>query len=363
MKFSINKDILLQTAQLVQNAINTKSNLPILSNILIDAEPERIILTATDLDIGITSEIPVKSLIQGSITVPAKKFLDIIKELPNEETLITVKKNNIINIDCKNTSLKLMGLSKEEFPQLPHFQDKDFVILPQRKLKQMLSLTSFAISSDETRYVLNGILCIIKPSYIRLVATDGRRLAVAETPMQFPKSKETKTIIPTKTVQELSRMLTNEGEVKVYFSKNQIAFDFGATKIISRIIEGDFPNYEQVIPKETKEKIKVSRDVFLSATKRANIFTNQNSIAVKVALSCDKMVISKNDSYVGEIREELNVEYKGKDITIGFNPEYLIDVLKAVDEETLNFEVTDSEKPAAFRIGKEYVYVVLPMQL
>ncbi|MFC1590465.1 DNA polymerase III subunit beta, partial [Candidatus Omnitrophota bacterium] len=153
------------------------------------------------------------------------------------------------------------------------------------------------------------------------------------------------------------------GELKIFFGKNQIAFDFGATRVISRLIEGEFPNYEQVIPKESKEKITVAKNIFLSATKRANIFTNQDSIAVKIDLSRDKMVLSKSASYVGEIREELDVEYKGKELSVGFNPGYLIDVLKVIEGETLNLEVTDSEKPAVFRIGKEYVYVVLPMQL
>jgi len=363
MKCTISKESLLKTAQIVQNAINPKTNLPILSNILIDAEQDQIVFTATDLDIGIITELPLKPSILGSITIPAKKFLDVIKELPNNDISLSVKKNNIVNIDCNTTSLKIMGLSKDEFPQLPQFKDKDFVIIPQKQLKLILSMTSFAMSNDETRYVLNGVLFIIKPSLLRLVATDGRRLAIASSPMQFPKIRESEMIIPIKAIRELERMLTDEGEIKIFFGKNQVSFDFGSTKILSRIIEGEFPKYEPVVPKELKDKVSVPREAFLSAMKRANLFTSQDSMAVKVDLSRDLMVVSKSASYIGEMREELPVEYKGKELSIGFNPVYLIDVLKVVTGDTVSFEVSDPDKPAVFRLGGDYTYVVLPMQL
>ncbi len=364
MKFNITKDLLLKGIQEVQSAISTKASLPILSNMLIEAAEDHLILTTTDLDIGITSRIAVKPQVVGAITIPAKKFSDIIKELPDNEMIsISVKKNNLVNIECGKSVFKIMGLPKEEFPQLPEFKDKDSMVLPQKKLKIMLGLTGFAISHDESRYVLNGVLFVIKPTHIRLVATDGRRLAMVEDKIQLPKTLERKFIVPTKAVNELDKSLGEEGDVKIFFSDNQIFFDMGKTRLVSRLIEGEFPNYEQVIPKEAKDKLTVPKDTFLSAVKRAALFTNQDSAAVKVDLSKDKIVISKSTPYLGEARVEVDAEYKGKDISVGFNPDYLVDLLKNIDQENIAFEVTDPDKPGVVRIGTEYIYVVLPMQI
>jgi DNA polymerase-3 subunit beta len=331
--------------------------------VLVEAFDEKLLLMATDLDMGIISTIPLKPNTTGSITIPAKKFSDIIKELPESEISVSVKKNNLVNIECQKGVFKMMGLPKDEFPQLPEFKDKDAITIQQKKLKDMLAKTSFAMSRDETRYVLNGILFIIKPSFIRLVATDGRRLAVAESKMQLPKTQERKMILPTKAVGELTKILGDDGEVKVAFSENQVSFDVGATKLVSRLIEGEFPNYEQVIPKETKEKIGIQRQLFLAALRRAALFTNTDSLAIKIEAAKDRVVLSKSTPYIGEAREEMAADYKGKEISIGFNPDYLIDALKSIDAEMIDFEVADPEKPGVIRMGDEYVYVVLPMQL
>jgi DNA polymerase-3 subunit beta len=180
---------------------------------------------------------------------------------------------------------------------------------------------------------------------------------------QTPKTQERKVIIPAKTIAELGKLLGEEGDVKICFGNNQILFDMGSTRVVSRLIEGEFPNYEQVIPKEVKDKIVIKRALFLAATKRAALFTNQDSLAVKMELSKDKMVISKSAPYIGEAREEIAVDYKGKDTAIGFNPDYLVDVLKNMSDEFVNMEIADAEKPGVIRSGNDYVYVVLPMQL
>lgn len=364
MKFNAAKNILLKSIQNTLSVINVKSSLPILSNILIEATNDNIILTATDLDVGIISTIPIKPSITGSVTIPAKKFSDIIRELPEDEDIaIVVKKNNLVSIECGKSAFKIMGLPKDEFPQPPEFKEKDSITIEQKKLKKMLGMTSFAISHDETRYILNGILFVIRSNYIRLVATDGRRLAMIEEKMQLPKTLERRMIVPAKAVNELNRILSEEGEVKIFFGENQVCFDMGTTKIMSRLIEGEFPNYEQVIPKETKDKVIVPRSEFLSAVKRAALFTTPDSLAVKFDITKDKVVLSKNTPYLGEAREELGVDYKAKELSIGFNPGYLIDVLKNIDQETINLEVADPEKPGVIRVGDEYVYVVLPMQI
>ncbi len=364
MQFEIKKDDFLKAIQTVQSAIATKNTLPILSNLLMETAENNIKITATDLDIGISFNLPVNPKIQGAITIPAKKLLDIIKELPDSGVVsILLKKNNTVFIDCGKTHFKMVGLPKDEFPQLPEFKDSESITLPQKILKEMISLTVFAVSRDETRYVLNGILFIIKDKKIKFVATDGRRLAVAERELPEKTVLEKNVIIPTKTAQELSKLLGDERDVKILFSENQMFFDLGKTKIVSRLVEGEFPNYEQVIPEEIKEKIKVNRQSLLSAARRASLFTNQDSLAAKLDISKNKMIISKNAPYMGELKEELDINYKGKNIAIGFNPTYIIEALKNLNQEDINFEIGDVDKPGVIRIGSEYIYVVLPMQL
>jgi DNA polymerase-3 subunit beta len=308
--------------------------------------------------------MPVKPLMTGAITVPAKKFADIIKELPDSESIsVSVKKNNMVSIDCSNSSFKIMGLPKDEFPQLPEFKNKDAITLSQKKLKTMLNMTSFAISNDEARHVLNGLLFVIKPSFIRLVATDGRHLATCEDKAQFPKTLERKFIVPTNAVNELAKTLADEGEVRIVFAENQILFEASSMKLVSRLIDGEFPDYEQVIPKELKDKVSVDRLKLLSALKRAALFTKADSMAVKIELAKDKMVVSKSAPDIGEARIELEAEYKGKDLAVGFRPEYLVDLLKNIAQEKAVFEMVDAEKPGVLRIGSEYTYVVMPMHI
>lgn len=364
MKFKTTKNELFKVTQKVQSAVSSKTTLPILSNLLLECENNLLKITATDLDMGISSTLPVQIEAEGAITLPAKKFTDIIKELPDsKEISVLTKKNNVTTIQCEKIVFKIIGLPKDEFPQPPKFKDKAGITLPQKFLKNMISITAFAVSRDETRYVLNGILFIIQNNTIKLVATDGRRLAVIEKNLPSITVLQEKAIIPTKTIQELSKLLEEEGEVKIVFSENQVLFDLGNTVIMSRLIEGEFPNYEQVIPKEVDEKVVVDKNAFLAATRRASILTNQDSMAIKLDIVKDKMEISKNTPYMGEVREELGISYKGKDISVGFNPGYIIEILKNIDTNEVALELADSDRPGVIRLGNEYVYVVLPMQI
>lgn len=364
MEFNTKKEEILNTLQIVQNAISTKNTLPILSNLLIEALDNDIKVTATDLDLGISSTIPSKAKTMGSITIPAKKLIDIIKELPeNQPISVQLKKNNTIIINCGKVNFKIVGLPKEEFPNLPEFKNKESIKIKQKDLKEALSLTVFASSKDETRYVLNGVLFVVEQDTITLVATDGRRLAKAKAQLSETTKLEKHVIVPTKTITEVLKMLKDDGEVDIVFSETQILFNLGKTKIISRLVEGEYPNYEQVIPKEISNKIKINRKNLLSAAKRASIFTSQESLAVRVDIEKNKMTLSKNTPYIGEVKEELDVEYSGKNIALGFNPLYLIELLKTLDIADIELEVDDADKPGAIRVGETYVYVVLPMQL
>lgn len=362
MKFKVEKTILLNGIQTVQNVITSKSALPILSNILLETQQDKLRLTATDLDIGISCVIPVDIQEAGAITIPAKRFGDIIKELPTDSVSISTKKNNQVTINTDSCEFKIMGLSKEEFPKLPEFQNKEAVRLDQAALKEMLGLVSFAVSYDEARYILNGILFKIIKNNLTLVATDGKRLAVVEKKLNQSLDKDVQMVVPVKTIHELNRNLKEDGELSVILGNNQVLFDLGSAIVISRLIEGEFPDYRQVIPPVVESKMKVNRGEFLLAVKRAALLATPDYQAIKLEVFKNKLVVSKSTPDIGESREEIPVEYKGRELVIGFNPGYLIDVLKNLHNEYLELELSDSEKPGVVRTDG-YVYIVLPMRL
>lgn len=362
MRIKILKDDLLQGIQTVQNIVASKATLPILSNMLLETKKDSLKLNTTDLDIGISCEIPVNIIEDGAITIPAKRFHDIIRELPPGDLTISVKKNNQIEIEGLNCRIKLMGLPKEEFPQFPEFKDKEAVRIKQSDLKEMFRLTAFAVSHEESRYVLNGILLEISNNTVRMVATDGKRLAKAERTLNLPVTKDVAVILPIKAVQEVNRNLKDEGDVIMVSAVNQVLFDISGVLIATRIIEGDFPNYSQVIPKNSVPKIALNTNDFLSAIRRANLLATPDFQAVKFEVFKEKLVVSKSTPDIGESREELAIQYNGTEMVVGFNPQYMIDVLKNINDEKIELEILGPDKPCVIR-KENYLYLALPMRL
>lgn len=363
MKISIQRAELEKALSKVQNAVSHKMTLPILANFLLEAENDQIKLTATDLELGMSAKAKAKVQEPGSITIPAKKFVDMVREFPESEIHITNKKNHIISIECEKSCFKLMGLAPDEFPKFPKLDEKNTIVTEQFLIKTLLRLTSFSMSSDETRFVLNGILLHINGKTMEMVATDGRRLAYARKILKESSGFEKSVILPKKTVLELSKGLKDEGDIHIVIGDNQILFTFDDLVVLSRLIEGEFPNYEQVIPNESKEKVKVNRDQFLFATKRANLLTSQESQSVKMEFFKDKVILSKSSPEWGDMREEVEIVNEGKDLTIGFNSQYLLDVLKQLPDQEVAIELTAADKPGIIRAVDQYTYVVLPMQI
>ncbi|MFH1777713.1 MAG: DNA polymerase III subunit beta [Candidatus Omnitrophota bacterium] len=364
MKIKTSKELLQQAISITENVVSPRTTLPILSNILIETiDQNKVRFAATDLDMGVVCNIKAEVEEAGAITVPAKKINDIIRELPAGEIIITSKKNYAVTIECEKAFFKLVGLPKEDFPNLPNITDKEIIILEQLTLKQMLKKTSFAMSREETRYILNGVLLVVKPTKVIVVATDGRRLAKIEKNISMGKDFNRQVIIPLKAVNEIMRILKDEGKINIALGENQVIFEMDDIVLTTRQIEGEYPNYEQVIPKEIEDKVFVDREKFLAAVKRAGIFTSTDSQSIKIDLFKNKMVISKSTPDIGEAREEIEVEYKGTELTVGFNPVYIIDALKNLEENSITMELVNMEKPGVIRDGKDYVYIVLPMQL
>jgi len=362
MKIKTTKENLLSGIQTVNNVVSAKATLPILSNILMETKGAAIKLNGTDLDIGISCEIPVDIIEEGAITIPAKRFSDIVRELPSGDVTITTKKNNQIDILGDRYNFKLIGLPKEEFPKFPEFKDTEVIVLEQSMLQEMLRMTSFAVSHEESRYILNGILFEIEGKIIRIVATDGRRLAKIERPLATTTKKDITAIIPLKAVQELVRNLTDTSTVSLVTGTNQVLFDIAGTLIATRVIDGEFPNYNQVVPAPVSTKITVDTTDLLAAIRRANLLSTPDFQAIKFEVFTDKMVVSKITPDVGESREEVAITYGGKEMIVGFNPQFFIDVLKQISSETISLELAGADKPAVMRLDG-YLYLALPMRI
>ena len=366
MHIQVEKSFLLEKIQPLQNIINPRLALPILSNILLEIEKSNLKLITTDLDVGVINTLPVNITEEGAITLHAKRFSEIIRELPEGKVNIIVRKNNSVVIEAPNCQFRIMGQPKDEFPKMPNFKNKEAFKIEQAVLKEMLNLTSFAMSHEETRYVLNSVLLEVKPhkqeNVVKIVATDGRRLAICEKKLNLGFTKHIKIIIPAKTIHELNRNLKESGDINIVVSDNQTLFELDSLKIVSRLMEGEFPDYEQVIPKESESKIWIERPRFISALRRAVLLSTPDYQATKFEIFKNKLVVSKATPDLGELREEIPIEYGGKEVAIGFNPNYFLDVLKNLNEERVSLEVTESDKPGMLR-GQEYLYVVLPMRL
>ncbi len=365
MEILVTKNNFLKSISLAGSVTSNKTNtLPILANILIETEGDaQLRLVGTDLEVGLSTHVPCKVVKEGSITLPAKKIQEIVRELPEGEVEISVAKNNSVTIRSGKAVFKIMGLSKEDYPKLPDIDEKAAIEFEQALIKESLELTSFAISYDETRYVLNGVLMSIKGNQVKFVATDGRRLAYMDRSFESPVTQNIEMIIPTKAVQELLKILNWDGIMKIFPSKNQVVFEVGETVVFSRVIEGNFPNYEQVIPKSEKTASSAKREDFLQAIKRTALLTSADSPAVKLDFVKGKILISSRAPNLGEAKEELTAEVKGDDIAIGFNPHYLMDVLKNLDTENISFSLTDPDKPGLIKGKEGYQYVIMPMQL
>jgi DNA polymerase-3 subunit beta len=368
MNLTIAKEQLLNGLQAVQNVVGNRTTLPILSNVLIRAEGDRVEFTATDLDVTVVCAVEASVKKGGATTVPVKKLFGIIRELSNTEIEIEVDDKNMCSVRAGASFYKINGLSAEEFPPLHKFKDDKKVVLPQEKVRSMLKKTSFAISTDESRYVLNGIFLSLKEHKLTMVATDGRRLALVDEDVDVTEKSQGEFIVPAKAVNELNRLLSDKGELELRYTDNQAAFTLKDEKgfsilIITKLIEGNYPNYRQVIPGEMKERIGLVREEFLHALKRAEIMTSDKSNSVKLAFGKNNLAITANSPDVGEARESLAINYKGKEMSIAFNPKYMIDPLAALSDDEVFLELIDELSPGVFKINGPFLYVVMPMRL
>ena len=363
MKFSVTKEKLLECLQQVQNVVSTRTTLPILSNVLLQTNGSEVRLTTTDLDVGVRGSFEAQIEKEGATTLPARRLFTIIRELPSSEIQFDVDGKNAASIRCGQSFFKILGLPEEEFPPLPKFDDSKVVTIRQKDLRDGLRKTSYAISTDETRYVLNGVLFSFKDNKLTLVATDGRRLAMLDIDLEFPRSHEADIIVPTKAVTELQRLLTDDGDVRVSVGSGQIAFDLNNTLLVSKLIEGNYPNYRQVIPGEMKERVTLERETFLNSLRRVSLLASDKSNSIKLNFTKNNIDITANTPEVGEAKESLPVAYKGREFSIAFNPEFLMAPLRNLSEDEIFLDLIDEMSPGVIKIQSPFLYVLMPMRI
>ncbi|KIH77660.1 DNA polymerase III, beta subunit [Geoalkalibacter ferrihydriticus] len=372
MNFKIEKQVFLKGLAKVQGIVERKNTIPVLANVLIEAGEETVCLTATDLEVGMKAYYPAQIEAPGRITVSAKKLFEIIRELPEGEISFKAKDNCWIEIRCGKALFNLVGLSPEEFPHFPKTDQSEPVILKSAELAGMIEKTAFAMSTDETKYNLNGLFFRYEETdsgpNLFLVATDGHRLTKIGCQIPVSECQELRKgiIFPRKGINEL-RKLAEEGEadIQLSFRENSAVITKGTTTILMRLVDGQFPDYERVIPKTNDLIAEIPAENFCHALRRMSTLASEKSRGIKVSFKQDFLEISSSNPELGDAREEMEISYQGPEIALGFNARYLTDILQANDEEKILFKIKDNISPGLITPGnaKNYLAVIMPMRL
>jgi len=364
MKFSCERAGLLKGIQTVQNVVSDKGALPILSNVLIEAQEGLLRFTATDLELGIQCSVDADVQKEGAITVPSRTIGDIIRELPDGMIEVELARGNWLHLRCGKIFFKIIGLPKDEFPKLPEVSGEENFTLPQEKIRAMIRRTSFAVSREESRYALGGIFLTLDSKKMVVVATDGRRLAKYEG--ETGADIAANMILPAKAARELNRiMVDTKGDVKIWIGENEARFEFDSVMFIARFLKGVFPEYEKVIPKKHEARVTISGQDMRDAVRRVALLTSESSHSIKITVQDGKITFASSTAEKGEASEEMDVDYKGEEKVMAFNPSYIMDFLKVEDFEKVHFDIIDSVSPAVLRPegDERYLYVVMPVKV
>jgi DNA polymerase-3 subunit beta len=375
MKFRANRDHLSQGLGQVLNVVSTKPTMPILRNVLLEASDGMLTFKTTNLDLGIRCAIQAEVEQEGALTLPVRKLATIVRELPNLEVVVETDDRPSAKITSGGSQYHILGISAEEFPPLPTFEDQHEFTLPQAKLLGMLRSVSYAQSSDESRYILNGVYFDFRAEEFQLVATDGRRLATVGYELEGGSPTTGQFILPAKTVGELERLLGQGEGVRITFNDRQVAFelDLGESLresgmvenlyLVSKTVEGRYPDYQQVIPKETEHRVQLERELLLECVHRAALVISEKSNSVKMRMTENLLEISARSAEFGDSHESMAIQYEGPEVQIAFNPQFLMDPLKAVPQDEVYLEFKDELSPGVFKTLESFLCVVMPLRL
>jgi DNA polymerase-3 subunit beta len=370
MEFIVSKADLVRELGLSQGVVEKKATLPVLSNVLLEAADDTVSISATDLELSIRCQAAAQVIAKGGGTLPAKKLLDYVRLLPEAEIRLKFSDTNWATLTCGRSKTRIAGMAHDTYPQMPPMPEP-IAELPAGLLSAMISRTVFAIAAEESRFTLNGALLALRPETLTMVATDGHRLALVEYPSPEGLAGEHRALVPRKAMMELARLATDAGEdarVEFAMDENHLFFRIGPRLLASRKLSGNFPDYERVLPRSHAHTVTLPREDFRAAIERVSQFSDERSRAVKIRFGDGEATIHSSLSESGESEESLPVEYGGPTTEIGFNATYLLEFLRATQEEQVEFHFKDAQSagelsPANAEGGYRYRYVVMPMRI
>lgn len=363
MKLTVPAAELNDALRKVQSVVSSRTTIPVLSNVLLSAAGAKLTLTTTDLEVSISTTIAATVERDGETTLPAKKFSQIVASLPGGDVLLDTDEQMTTQIHCAHADYKIMGMSAAEFHREGDFQEDQKLTFPCAEFGKILRKVSYAVSTDQTRYVLNGINIDIREGNFVAVATDGRRLALVEKILDDPDSViDGESILPIKVVNELIRLLDCDGDVLIRLSDSRASFAIGNTLLVTKLVEGTYPTYRPVIPSSFSNTLAIPRETFLQVLNRVTVVLNEGSASVKFSLENDTLTLSARSAEVGEAKEPIEVAYQGAPLEISFNPTFLKDPLKHLDCDELQMRFNDQFKPVLLRGDEGFLYVIMPMR-
>lgn len=370
MEIKIEKADLIALLAKTQNIVEKRNTMPVLVNVLLESNTSQLKIFATDLEVSLTDIASCEVMKPGKVAVSAKSLYDIVKELPDGNIHLSKKDNNWLELTQNKSVYNIVGISAEEYPVFPTFSTNEFTNIDSDILKDMIEKTIYSVSTDETRYHLNGVYLETKKengSGYRMVSTDGHRLSVVNRDIDTTSSATVPNgvIIPRKGLNEIRKILDTVGTIQIAIEGSQLIVKQNHTVLMIRLIEGKYPNYRQLIPNGLQKTVKVSTEQLLSSLKRVSLLSNQKSKGITLKIGSNIMEITSNNPELGDAKEEIEVNYSGEDLKIGFNAKYLIDVLGNVNDESIDIEFKDQLSPALLKPHNDsgYQCVVMPMRL
>ena len=366
MKFTITREQFQEGLQAVAGSVPTKTTLPVLSNILVEATHDGVRLSGTDLDIAVSTTVPASVDQEGSITVPARKLAEIVRELPNASIRITASGEQRVTIECGRSKFRLLGLPKDEFPAFPAVKFDGGWKATAGNLQKLITHVAFAASTEESRPILNGVLWELRPDRMRMVATNGHRLAKMDVPATGGSTADL--IVPPKALEQIRRLYQADAEIELDKSDNHIGFRAGGTLVFSRLIEGPYPNYEQVIPRENDKHATVDKLAISAALRRMSVVASDQTHRIRLAFSGGNVKFSVQTPDLGEAQDELAVTYEGEPLEIGFNAMYLLEIMKYMPTDEVRFTFKAPERaatiePVGWNDPASYMALVMPLRL
>lgn len=368
MRFTISREKLQEGLNAVSASIPTKTTLPVLANILVETTDRGIRLSGTDLDIAVSTEVTADVETSGAVTIPARKLSELAKELPPAPVKIAALGEQRITLECGRSKFKLLGLPRDEFPTFPAVRFNESWRIKSGDLQKLIAATSFAVSTEESRPILNGVLWELRPEHMRMVATNGHRLAKMETPIVASSAPASDLIVPPKALDQVRRLFPAEEELEVARGENHIGFRSPITSVFTRLIEGPYPNYDQVIPRDNDKVAVADKGALTSALKRMSVIASDQTHRIRMSFNSGMLKFSVTTPDLGEAQDELPIRYNGDPMEIGFNAAYLLEILRYMptDEVKLTFKAPERAatiEPEAWNDPGSYMCLVMPLRL